>query len=171
MKKLLLCALLSTFTFCVFAQEDTAADEEYQLRGNEKYGYIINEDGKKEEGIVKLMGTDKAPWVNQKKVKFIAKGAIDSSKKRQKFDKLKTDDLQEYVAYEDNGTERHFRLIKYSNTREGLMNQSGSGMCHTETATPSGTTYISGNRSMPRQFAVPAATAWPTVNWPIMQMA
>lgn len=130
MRKFLLTAALSAVCFSVFAQTDTTGDgnsDEYELRGNEKYGYIVTQDDKKIEGIVKLLGTPQTPWVNQKKVKFIAKADINPNKKRQKFEKLSTDDLQEYVAYEDDGTERHFQLIKYSNVRQGLGGGSGIG--------------------------------------------
>ena len=109
-------------SFSLFAQEDE--NEEYELRGNEKYGYIITEKGKKVEGIVKLMGNEESPWVNQKKVKFIAKEDIDPSKNRQKLKKMDTDDLQEFVAI-DGDKERHFRLVKWANTREGVMSEGG----------------------------------------------
>lgn len=124
MKKIILAIALMACFAPVSAQQD---DEEYELRGNEKFGYIIDKDGKKIEGIVRLQGTETTPWVNQKKVKFIDKASVDAEKKRQKFKVLDTDDLQEYVAI-DGEQERHFRLIKYANAREGVMNQSGSGI-------------------------------------------
>lgn len=123
MKKLVLGLTLTALSFSVFAQDDKQ-DEEYELRGNEKYGYIITEKGDKIEGIVKLMGNEETPWVNQKKVKFIAKSDIDASKNRQRLKKMDTDDLKEYVAI-DGDKERHFRLVKWNNTREGLMSEGG----------------------------------------------
>ncbi len=125
MKKILLVSCLSIFAAPLFAQE---AEEEYELRGNEKYGYVIKSDDQKIEGIVKLVGGESNPWVNQKKVKFIAKADMDASKKRQRFTKMDADDIKEYVAIDDAGNERHFRRIKFVNKREGLMNQSGNGL-------------------------------------------
>lgn len=115
-------AAFVAISFSVFAQEDE--NEDYELRGNEKYGYIITDKGKKVEGIVKLMGSEETPWVNQKKVKFIAKEDIDPSKNRQRLKKMDTDDLEEYVAI-DGDKERHFRLVKWANTREGVMSEGG----------------------------------------------
>lgn len=123
MKKLFLCLAMMAATATVWAQDDKQ-DEEYELRGNEKYGYIITEKGEKIEGIVKLLGSAESPWTNQKKVKFIAKADIDPSKNRQKLKVMDTDDLQEYVA-QDGDKERHFRLVKWANTREGVMSGGG----------------------------------------------
>lgn len=123
MKKILLSAAFIAMAFSLFAQEDDK-NEEYELRGNEKYGYIITERGDKIEGIVKLMGTAETPWVNQKKVKFLAKTEIDPAKNRQKLKKMDTDDLKEFVAI-DGDKERHFRLVKWANTREGVTSEGG----------------------------------------------
>ncbi|MDR3678566.1 MAG: hypothetical protein P4L41_01290 [Flavipsychrobacter sp.] len=117
MKNLLITALFTGITFSMCAQEDTLK-KGYELRGKEKYGYIVSKDDKKTEGIVKLMGTKTTPWVNQQKVKFVAKEDLNASKKKQKFDKLDVDDLKEYVAYESDSKERHFRLINYTNKNE-----------------------------------------------------
>ena len=123
MKKFVLGMALMASSVSLWAQDDKQ-DEEYELRGNEKYGYIITEKGEKIEGIVKLMGTSETPWVNQKKVKFIAKSDIDPTKNRQRLKKMDTDDLKEYVAI-DGDKERHFRLVKWNNTREGLTSEGG----------------------------------------------
>ncbi len=58
---------------------------DYELKANEKNGYIIDKNGKKIEGIVRLAGDEMNPWVNQKKVKFVAASDIDKSKKKQKI--------------------------------------------------------------------------------------
>lgn len=122
MKQLLLSAAFMAMSFPLFAQEDD--NEEYELKGNQKFGYIITEKGDKVEGIVKLLGTKETPWENQRKVKFIAKADIDPAKNRQKLKKMETDDLKEYVAIEA-GEERHFRLVKWANTREGVTSEGG----------------------------------------------
>jgi len=115
MKKLLLIALLGISALS-YAQEDNT---DYEIRSGEKYGYIIEKNGKKTEGIVRLNGSDMSPWQNQKKVKFIAATDIDKSKKRQKFKTYDADDLKGYMAVDDN-TERVFESIKYTNTKEGF---------------------------------------------------
>jgi hypothetical protein len=122
MKQLLLTAAFMAFSFLLLAQEDE--NEEYELKANEKFGYIITDKDEKIEGIVKMMGTPEAPWVNQKKVKFIAKADIDPTKNRQRLKKMDTDDLKEYVAIEGD-KERRFRLVKWHNTREGLLSEGG----------------------------------------------
>lgn len=124
MRLLVLCMAFMACSVSVFAQDDEQ-DEEYEFRGNEKYGYIITDKGKKVEGIVKLMGTNETPWVNQKKVKFIAIDDIDPEKKRQRLKTYKTDDLEEYVAIGEEN-ERRFRLVKWANTREALTSE-GTG--------------------------------------------
>jgi hypothetical protein len=116
MKKTLLIAALTAVCFTVTAQDD---NDDYELRGSEKYGYIVTSKGDKIEGIVRLMGDAKTPWANQKNVKFIAQKDIDPAKKRQKLKRWDTDDLKEYVAY-DGDAERHFRLVKWVNTREAV---------------------------------------------------
>lgn len=121
MKKLLLIGLFSMASLNVYAQDENA---EYEMRAGEKPGYIIDKSGKKIEGIVRLAGSDMSPWTNQKKVKFIAASDIDSSKKRQKFKTLDTDDLKGYMAV-DNNTERYFESIKYTNTKEGFNTANG----------------------------------------------
>lgn len=121
MKKLLLVGLFSLASFNAYAQEDNM---DYEMRAGEKYGYIIDKGGKKIEGIVRLNGSDNSPWQNQKKVKFIATSDIDSSKKRQKFKTYDSDDLKAYMAYE-NDTERHFEVVKYTNTKEGFNTATG----------------------------------------------
>lgn len=121
MKKLLLIGLLSFVSFNVYAQEDNT---EYEMRAGEKTGYIIDKNGKKIEGIVRLAGDEMNPWTNQKKVKFIASSDIDSSKKKQKFKTYDVDDLKGYMAV-DNNTERVFETIKYTNTKEAYNTQNG----------------------------------------------
>lgn len=122
-KKTVLFILFGFLTVGLFAQEDS--DDEYELRGNEKPGYVIDKKGKKHEGIVKLVDYGNNPWDNQRKVKFIALEDIDKNKKRQKFKTWDVDDLNEYVAYEDD-VERRFELIKYTNVKEGMKtNTSG----------------------------------------------
>lgn len=101
-------------------------DKEYELRSNEKEGWIINKKGEKIEGILRLMGSEDSPWVNQQKVRFIAKSDIDPSKKRQKLKVLDVDDLKGYAAY-DGDVLREFELIKYTNVRESSRGGSGLG--------------------------------------------
>jgi len=101
-------------------------DQEYELRSNEKEGWIINKKGEKIEGILRLMGSEDSPWVNQQKVRFIAKSDIDPSKKRQKLKVLDVDDLKGYAAY-DGDVLREFELIKYTNVRESSRGGSGIG--------------------------------------------
>ncbi|SHN23984.1 hypothetical protein [Chitinophaga sp. CF418] len=124
MKQTFLTAGLLILSIASFAQD--ADNDEYELKGNEQQGYIITKDDQKIEGIVKLYGKASNPWVNQKKVKFLAKESIDPSKKRQKFKVFDADDMKEYVAIEDS-VERHFRLIKFTNKREGLTSGGGLG--------------------------------------------
>lgn len=114
---------LALLPYTLVAQEE---HDEYELRGNEKMGWIINKDGKKIEGVVKLVGTDQTPWENQLKVKFIAFDEINKEKKRQKFKTLKTDELKGYAAY-DGEVLREFELIKYKNIRESSASD-GSGV-------------------------------------------
>lgn len=103
------------------------ANEEYELRRNEQMGYIVNKSGEKIEGIVKLAGDEENPWMNQKKVRFIAQSDINQEKKRQKLKVLDADDMTEYVAIDKDGSERHFRMIKFTNKREGFGNSGGLG--------------------------------------------
>lgn len=121
MKKILLFGLLSLASFNAYAQEDNT---EYEMRSGEKPGYIIENNGKKIEGIVRLAGNDMSPWTNQKKVKFIASTDIDASKKKQKFKTYDIDDLKGYMAV-DNDTERVFENIKYTNVKEAYNTQNG----------------------------------------------
>ncbi|BAP31450.1 uncharacterized protein CHSO_2413 [Chryseobacterium sp. StRB126] len=123
MKKTLALSLFALVSFNAYAQEDNNTD--YALRGDEIYGYIIDKSGKKTEGIVRLNGDALSPWDNQKKVKFIAASDIDKSKKKQKFKTLDTDDIKEYVAIDNNNSERHFENIKYTNTKEGFNTATG----------------------------------------------
>ena len=163
MKHFILCAALLASTITLRAQEDNK-DEEYELRGTEKYGYIITEKGEKVEGIVRLMGTTETPWVNQKKVKFIAKSDINPDKKRQKLKVWDTDDLKEYVAFED-GAEHHFRLIKYANIREGIGSDNhGAGGTFKTIKNLSSTRHmaevlVNGKISVFRLYGYPAAFA------------
>jgi hypothetical protein len=122
MKKLLLGMALMAASTSLWAQDKDDKDEEYELRGDQKFGYIVTDKGEKIEGVVKLLGDEKTPWVNQKKVKFIAKKDIDPTKKWQRLKKYDTDDLKEYVAY-DGDKERHFRLVKWANTREAITSE------------------------------------------------
>lgn len=126
MRKLFFTALFAASSIAMYAQESDSLD--YELKPNEKMGYVITDKGEKIEGIVKLVGTDQDPWMNQKKVKFIAKSDINPDKKSQKFKVLDVDDIQEYVTVSDDGTERKFKEIKYTNKREGLLTQSSGGL-------------------------------------------
>lgn len=123
MKKVLALSLFALVSFNAYAQEDNNTD--YELRGDERYGYIIEKNGKKIEGIVRLNGDAMSPWDNQKKVKFVAVSDIDKSKRKQKFKTLDTDDIKEYVAIDNNNIERHFENIKYTNTKEGFNTATG----------------------------------------------
>jgi len=122
MKKALLLGMFTLVSFNAYAQEDNT---DYELRTDEKYGYIVDKSGKKTEGIVRLNGDAMNPWNNQKKVKFIAVSDIDKSKKKQKFKTLDSDDIKEYVAFDENNNERHFEMIKYTNTKEGFNTATG----------------------------------------------
>lgn len=95
MKKNILYLILFLSTTMVYAQD------EYELKDNEDFGYIVDKDGKNTEGIVRLAEDADSPWTNQKKVKFIPSAEIDKTKKRQKFKTLDIDDIKEYVAYDD----------------------------------------------------------------------
>lgn len=122
MRKILLFGLFSLMTTAVYAQEENT---DYELKADEKFGYVIDKSGNKIEGIVRLAGNDMSPWVNQKKVKFISAANIDKSKKKQKFKTMDPDDLKEYVAYDDSNVERHFEVVKYTNTKEGFNTATG----------------------------------------------
>lgn len=122
MKKVLVLSLFTLISFNAYAQEDNT---DYELRTDEKYGYIIDKSGKKIEGIVRLNGDAMSPWSNQKKVKFVAVSEIDKSKKKQKFKTLDPDDIKEYVAFDENNDERRFEMIKYTNTKEGFNTATG----------------------------------------------
>lgn len=122
-KKILLITALAVMPICLFAQE---SDTDYELRANEKEGWIIDKKGNKIEGVVRLMGDENSPWVNQQKVRFIAKSDIDSDKKRQKLKVLDADDLKGYAAY-DGDVLREFELIKYTNVRAASKRGSGLG--------------------------------------------
>lgn len=121
LKKLLLFTFFGLMPICITAQEN---ENDYELRSNEKKGWIIDKDGNKIEGIVKLMGDKDSPWDNQLKVRFIANSDIDSSKKRQKLKVLDADDLKAYAAYDDDVL-REFELISYKNFREASKNDGG----------------------------------------------
>lgn len=123
MKKLLLLSLFAMTSIHGYAQEDTSND--YDLKNDEKLGYIIDKNGKKIEGIVRLNGDERNPWDNQKKVKFIAAADIDKSKKKQKFKGFDADDIKGYTAIDENNNERHFETIKYTNTKEGFNTATG----------------------------------------------
>ncbi len=122
-KNFLFMASLALLPICSFAQE---SDTDYELRANEKEGWIIDKKGNRIEGIVRLMGDQDSPWVNQQKVRFIAKSDIDAGKKRQKFKVLDADDLKGYAAY-DGDLLREFELIKYTNVRESSAAGGGLG--------------------------------------------
>lgn len=124
MKKFLFLGVLSLMTSAVYGQDETT---DYELKANEKFGFIVDKNGKKTEGIVRMVGDTRNPWDNQKKVKFVAVSDIDKSKKKQKFKTMDSDDLKEYVAYDENNNERHFEVIKYTNVKEGL-NTATSGL-------------------------------------------
>ncbi len=162
MKKTILTGTLLAMSCFAFAQD--SADEEYELRTNEKEGYIITKDDKKIDGIVKLFGKSDNPWVNQKKVKFIAREDINPDKKRQKFKVLDADDMKEYVAIDDGGAERHFRMIKYSNIRESSVNSDGIGGSIKTIKNFSNTTHmaevvVDGPITLYRLYGYPTAVA------------
>lgn len=121
MKKFFLVSLLG-ISLWSYAQEENNTD--YELRDDEKTGYIINKSGNKIEGIVRLNGDSQNPWNNQKKVKFIASNTIDKSKKKQKFTTYDADDIKEYMAY-DGDQARHFESVKYTNFKEGNNTATG----------------------------------------------
>lgn len=122
MKKLLLAGIFLLAAGNIYAQEDM---NDYALRSDEKFGYVIDKSGKKTEGIVRLVGGDRDPWQNQKKVKFVASSDIDQSKKKQKFKTFDSDDLTEYVAYDDSNRARRFQVVKYTNVKEGFNTATG----------------------------------------------
>lgn len=122
MKKILLLSLFALASVNAYAQDDNT---DYELRTDEKHGYIIDKSGKKIERIVRLNGDAMNPQSNQKKVKFVAVSDIDKVKKKQKFKTLDPDDIKEYVAFDENNDERHFEMIKYTNTKEGFNTATG----------------------------------------------
>jgi hypothetical protein len=163
MKKSILTVGLLILGLATFAQDTDNDNEEYELKGTEKQGYIITKDDKKIEGIVKLVGGSTAPWKNQKKVKFIAKENIDLTKKKQKFSKMDADDMKEYVAIEDS-VERHFRLIKFTNKREAISSGGGLGAQIKTIKNLSHTTHmaeviVDGPITMYRLYGYPAPVA------------
>jgi len=111
------------FLFISFKIQAQDTEEDYELKGNEKPGFIVNKKGQKLEGIVKL-ANPQSPWVNQKYVKFIALDEIDNAKKKQKFKKMDADDIKEFMAY-DGDRQRHFEIIKYTNFKEGINTANG----------------------------------------------
>lgn len=121
MKKTFLLALIFGIPFFAAAQDN----DDYELKGTEKFGYIIDKKGKRINGLVKLAGDSSTPWQNQKKVKFISENDIDNTKKRQKFKTLDEDDIQEYLAY-DGDTKRTFQTVKYTNVKEGVSSNMGA---------------------------------------------
>ncbi|WP_343673434.1 hypothetical protein [Chitinophaga sp.] len=164
MKKSILTVGLFIFSMAAFAQDNADNDnEEYELKGTEKQGYIITKDDQRIEGIVKLYGNASNPWKNQKKVKFIAKESIDPEKKKQKFKVLDADDMKEYVAIDDS-TERHFRMIKFVNKREALTSGGGLGAQIKTIKNLSNTTHmaevlVDGPIKMYRLYGYPAPVA------------
>lgn len=148
----------------IHAQPTSEQDnDDYELKGNEKDGWIIDKDGNKTEGIVKLLGTSETPWVNQKKIKFIAKSDIDQNKKRQKFKTMDVDDLKGYAAY-DGDSLRQFQLIKYTNKREASKGGSGLGGDIKMIKNLSNTTYMAetilqGPITVYRLYGLPTAVA------------
>ncbi len=123
-KKLRLLLIIMMLPIGFFAQEN---EFEYELNPKEKEGWIIDKKGNKIEGIVKLMGSFDRPWINQQKVRFIAKTSIDPNKKRQKLQLLDVNDLQAYAAY-DQDVLRQFELIKYTNFREANKGRESGGI-------------------------------------------
>ncbi|NIG55066.1 hypothetical protein [Chitinophaga sp. Cy-1792] len=165
MKTRILTAGLLILSFASFAQNQTADDDniEYELKSNEKLGYIITKDDQKVEGVVKLAGSEKSPWDNQKKVRFLAKENIDPTAKRQHFKVLKVDDLKEYVAVENNA-ERRFRVIKFSNMRAAMSMGDGIGSTIKGIKNASSTTHmaeviIDGPITMYRLYGYPTMVA------------
>lgn len=161
MKKTILAALFLSVSFLASAQE---GDDEYELRSGEQQGYIITKDDKKLEGIVKLVGNSETPWTNQKKVRFIDKESINPEKKRQRFKVMDADDIKEYVAIDDNGVERHFRTIKFTNKREAMGNTGGLGGKIKTIKNFSSTTHlaeviVNGPITMYRLYGYPAPVA------------
>lgn len=66
MKEILtLLIALTMLPIGTLAQEN---ENEYVLIHQEKEGWIIDKQGNKAEGIVKLMGSSHTPWINQQKV-------------------------------------------------------------------------------------------------------
>jgi hypothetical protein len=59
MKKLLLGMALMAASTSLWAQDKEDKDEEYELRGDQKFGYIVTEKGEKIEGVVNC-------WVKRK---------------------------------------------------------------------------------------------------------
>lgn len=111
----------SFVSFCSLAQETS---DEYQLRANEKLGWIIDKEGNKIEGIVKLTGSKDTPWLNQQSVKFIANADINLEKKNQKLKSMDAGDIKGYGAY-DGEVLREFELINYTNLRESSKSDGG----------------------------------------------
>lgn len=159
-KNFLFMASLALLPICSFAQE---SDTEYELRANEKEGWIIDKKGNKIEGVVRLMGDENSPWVNQQKVRFISKSDIDPDKKRQKLKVLDADDLKGYAAY-DGDVLREFELIKYTNVR--AASKSGSGLAgdikkikNLSSSNHMAETIIKGPITVYKLYALPTAVA------------
>lgn len=159
-KNYLLAAAIALLPVCAFSQE---GEDEYELRANEKQGWIIDKKGNKIEGVVKLMGSVESPWVNQKKVRFIANSNIDPAKKRQKLKVMDVDDLKGYAAY-DGEVLREFELIKYTNKREASRAGGGLGGDIKAIKNLSNTTYIAetilkGPVTVYKLYGMPTAVA------------
>ncbi|ASE61030.1 MULTISPECIES: hypothetical protein [Chryseobacterium] len=119
MKKLLLMGLFGFLSVNMYAQEET------DTYNGQKYGYIIDQSGKKIEGVVRLNGSSVSPWQNQLKVKFAAVADIDKVKNRIKYKTYDADEIKEYMIYEGDNP-RIFKAVKYSNTREALIGSESS---------------------------------------------
>jgi hypothetical protein len=100
-------ALTLIFNVPSFAQDADAGEFK---------GYILDDKGKKKEGVIKLAST-RNPWENQRTVFFVSQKTWDKSKgelKKKDWEKFKSKDVE---GYGFDG--REFFTVKYTATSDG----------------------------------------------------
>jgi hypothetical protein len=107
--------ILSFLTVNLFSQEEKEGENAPVYVKDAVKGYIIDTSGKKVVCYIKLMGTDKTPWINQRIVKGIEESKLNPLDSKQKFEKYNKSEILGY------GTDtRHFKMIEFVNIRASI---------------------------------------------------
>lgn len=120
MKKLVLFTILNLISIPLFSQTVQNDSLTVNIKNAEK-GYIIDNNNKKIESYVVLMGNKNNPWNNQRVVKAIAVDKVDKTTDKIKLTKYFYSDLHGYGT-----ATRKFELIDFANVQASLK-QSRTG--------------------------------------------